>query len=39
MSHQQIVKIQMNISTVFSILWDLKVRQHIGLTHCYYSPF
>lgn len=32
MSHQHIVKIQMNISTVFSILWDLKVSLRIGLT-------
>lgn len=32
MSHQHIVKIQMNISIVFSILWDLKVSLHIVLT-------
>ena len=30
--HQHTVKIQMNIFTVFSILWDLKLRLNTGLT-------
>lgn len=32
MLHQHTVKIQMNIFTVFSILWDLKLRLYTGLT-------
>lgn len=30
--HQHTVKIQMNIFTVFSILWDLKLRLYTGST-------